>query len=151
MGGEGLVPHAPAYAATRAAAVAWALAYPLRNMAWQGMWEDMPVTDTVGANLNCFAASEAAAYLLDKREAVAPDWLNMTSVLLDWLWDVFVVEFSDASQPPIQWGAPVLAEQTFDKARAPSSSQCLKPEHTHTHTHSQMPRSLSPHNSNSCL
>jgi hypothetical protein len=115
VGGGGLVPRAADYAATRAAALAWALAFPARSMAWQGEWEDMPITTAVGANLNCFSATEAAMYLLEFREAAAPDWLNLTAALLDWLWRVFVLEYSSPSEPAVQFGAPVLAEQTFDR------------------------------------
>ena len=56
-----------------------------------------------------------ATYLLDLREAAATDWRNVTAALLDWLWRVFVVEYSSQDQPPLQFGAPVLAEQTFDR------------------------------------
>ena len=115
VGGGSLVPHSADYAAARTTALAWALAFPARNMLWQGQWEDMPVTTAVGANLNCFSATEAAMYLLDFREAATPDWLNVTAALLDWLWQVFVVEYSLPDQPAVQFGAPVLAEQTFDK------------------------------------
>ena len=115
VGGAGLVPRAAEYAATRAAALSWALAFPARSMLWQAVWEDMPVTTAVGANVNCFSASDAATYLLDLREAAAPDWLNLTAALLDWLWRVFVVEYSSPGEPAVQFGAPVLAEQTFDR------------------------------------
>ena len=115
VGGGGLVPRAADYAATRAVALTWALSYPARSMLWQGQWEDMPVTTSVGANLNCFSATEAALYLLDFQEAAAPDWLNVTAVLLDWLWRIFVTDYALPGQPAVQWGAPVLAEQTFDK------------------------------------
>ena len=115
VGGGALVPNRAAYAAARASALAWALEFPARSMLWQGQWEDMPVTTAVGANVNCFSATEAATYLLDLREAAATDWRNVTAALLDWLWRVFVVEYSSQDQPPLQFGAPVLAEQTFDR------------------------------------
>lgn len=106
VGGGGLVPRAPAYASARAKALAWALAFPVRTMAWQGQWEDMAIQTRVGANVNSYGPSKAATYLLDHREGAAPDWLNLTGGLLDFLWRVFVVEYASPRDPPLQWGAP---------------------------------------------
>ena len=115
VGGAGLVPRAAAYASARAAALAWALAFPVRNMAWQGQWEDMVIETAVPANVNSYQPSKAATYLLDHRDAAAPAWLNLTAGLLDYLWRVFVVEYASPSDPPLQWGAPTVAEQTKDQ------------------------------------
>ena len=117
VGGAALVPRAAEYAAARAAALAWALAYPVRNMAWQGQWEDMAIQPRVGANLNSYGPCKAATYLLDHRESVAADWKNLTAGLLDFLWRVFVVEYASARDPPLQWGAPAVAEQTYDQMK----------------------------------
>jgi hypothetical protein len=117
VSGSALVPRAQDYAQARADALAWALDYPLTNMAWQGQWEDMIITPTVGTNINSYGPSKAAAYLLDHREGAAGGWLNLTRGLLDFIWAVFVEEYSSAQDPPLQWGAPAVAEQTFDRMK----------------------------------
>jgi hypothetical protein len=115
VSGAGLVPRATEYAVARDAVLAWALAFPVRSMAWQGQWEDMVIQTRVGSNVNSYGPSKAATYLLDRREAAAADWKNLTSGLLDFLWRVFVVEYASPRDPPLQWGAPTVAEQTFDQ------------------------------------
>lgn len=117
VSGAGLVPRATEYAVARDAALAWALAFPVRSMAWQGQWEDMVIQTRVGSNVNSYGPSKAATYLLDRREAAAADWKNLTSGLLDFLWRVFVVEYASPRDPPLQWGAPTVAEQTFDQKK----------------------------------
>jgi hypothetical protein len=115
VGGAGLVPRAADYAAAREAALAWALTFPLANMNWQGQWEDMIIETTVPTNVNSYQPCKAASYLLDRREAAAPNWRNLTGALLDYVWRVYIVEYSSPRDPPIQWGAPAVAEQTFDR------------------------------------
>jgi hypothetical protein len=120
VGGSALVPRAAAYAAARQRVLAWLLAFPATTFAWQGIWEDVPVSSSPTADPSCHTALDAAAYLLDLALAEAPvgggvDEVAFARRVVDWVVEVFVFQYASAREPAVQWGAYAVSEQGSDR------------------------------------
>ena len=99
-----------AYRKTRDTAWKWMMAFPMRNMAWSGYFEDVYIQDKPW-NLNQYSPMETARYLME-HPGMDADWKQHVRSLIDFVDRTFVVDIPN--EPAVQWGANTVSEQIID-------------------------------------
>ena len=106
-----------AYREARRQAWEWTLKYPMSDMLWSGLFEDVYL-QRFPNNLNQYSPMETARYLLEHPE-LDPDWKNHVQQLIHFVERTFIVDtraFSATAplEPAVQWGANTVSEQIMD-------------------------------------
>jgi hypothetical protein len=106
-----------AYKEARRQAWEWTLKYPMSNMLWSGVFEDVYLQHFPN-NLNQYSPMETARYLMERPE-LDPEWKRHVQELIRFVERTFVVDtraFSPAAplEPAVQWGANTVSEQIMD-------------------------------------
>jgi len=105
------------YQEARRKAWDWTLKYPVNDMLWSGLFEDVYL-QRFPYNLNQYSPMETARYLLEHPEFDA-DWKQHSLELIRFVERTFVVDtraFSATAplEPAVQWGANTVSEQIMD-------------------------------------
>jgi hypothetical protein len=95
----------------------WTLKYPMSNMLWSAVFEDVYLQHFPN-NLNQYSPMETARYLMEHPE-LDPDWKHHAQELIRFVERTFVVDtraFSPTAplEPAVQWGANTVSEQIMD-------------------------------------
>jgi hypothetical protein len=89
----------------------WLIAYPVKNEAWSGYFEDIPTADSTTANLTQYMPLELARWFMTERGA---EGVESAKPLIEFARRTFANESSSQSGPvwqSIQWGAEAVSEQ----------------------------------------
>ncbi len=100
------------YRAARDRAWRWLLAFPMKNDAWSGYFEDIAIKRDPKENPNQYAPLQTAKYLLEHPE-LDPDVDAHVEHLLDYAARTFAVDTGNGEKG-VQFGAEVLSEQGAD-------------------------------------
>ena len=106
-----------AFRRTRDTAWQWMMTYPMKNDAWAGYFEDIPIYENPGDNPNQYSPLQTAHYLLDHPE-LDRSWKEHVAHLLGFVRRVFAKDAND--EKGMQFGAEVLSEQMADMAKMAS-------------------------------
>jgi hypothetical protein len=106
-----------AYKEARRQVWEWTLKYPMRNMLWSGLFEDVYLQHFPN-NLNQYSPMETVRYLMEHPE-LDPEWKHDAQELIRFVERTFVVDtraFSSTAplEPAVQWGANTVSEQVMD-------------------------------------
>ncbi|MEI7895031.1 MAG: hypothetical protein WCI05_18190 [Myxococcales bacterium] len=101
-----------AYARARALTWTWLQAFPMKNGAWSGYFEDIPPFSDPSENPNQYAPLETARFLVEHGD------IGSASQLVAWTRDTFAVDANE--ERGMQYGAEVLSEQQADMAKMAS-------------------------------
>jgi hypothetical protein len=100
----------PAYRRARHMAWTWMMDFPMKNHAWNGYFEDVPVFEKP-TNFNQYSPMETARYILQHPE-YDPRWKADVPALINWVEETFGVDVP--GEPGHQWGAQTISEQIHD-------------------------------------
>jgi hypothetical protein len=98
-------------------AFAWLEKFPMKNMAWQGFFEDIPNQKSPMDNPNQYSPGETARYFI--RRGQAGD-LERAKSLIRYIQETFVVDAkigAGGMSPAILHGAETVSEQKADMAK----------------------------------
>ncbi len=97
----------------------WMMKYPVKNMYWQGYFEDIPIFEKPWQNPNQYSAIETARYLLQNAHK-NPEYRRHAKRIIDWTKKTFAGDVDSGQwgfEPGIQWGAEAISEQGDDMAK----------------------------------
>lgn len=105
------------YKAARGQVWAWTLKYPMSNMLWSGLFEDV-FLQRFPYNLNQYSPMEAARYLLEHPD-VDPAWRTHVPELIHFVERTFAGDTRTGGlkaplELGVQWGANAISEQIID-------------------------------------
>ncbi|WP_257455998.1 MYXO-CTERM sorting domain-containing protein [Archangium lipolyticum] len=105
------------YERTRQLAWEWLLAYPMKNGAWSGYFEDVLKMEDPWQNINQYIPMETARYMLEHPER-DPDWARHVPALIAWVEEKFAQDTPDTfNEKGLQWGAHAISEQIEDMGK----------------------------------
>ena len=105
------------HARARSLAMTWLERFPMKNMNWQGFFEDIPNQSGPSDNPNQYSPGETARYFLRRNE---PGDLERAKSLVRFIQDTFVVEVKGGDggmTPAMMHGAEMVSEQRADMAK----------------------------------
>ncbi len=106
-----------AYARARSVAMEWLEKYPMKNMNWQGFFEDIPSQAGPSDNPNQYSPGETARYFLRRNESGD---LERAKSLVHFIQKTFVVDVKEPDgsvTPAMMHGAETVSEQKADMAK----------------------------------
>jgi hypothetical protein len=111
-----------AYALARATALRWLFRVPMKNDAWSGYFEDIPILTDPSANPNQYSALGTARWLMAHPQD-DPEWREHVPGLVAWAMQTFGGD--TPNERGLQWGATVMSEQAADMAKMASHTARL--------------------------
>jgi uncharacterized protein (TIGR03382 family) len=105
---------ADVYGRARSMAYDWLMQYPMKNDAWSGYFEDIPIFSDPQDNVTQYVALQTARWLLEHPEQ-DEEWRAHSEHILSWVKETFGDDAND--QLGVQYGARVLSEQRADMAK----------------------------------